>query len=295
MKQTAFAACHPAVNLLYFILVLAVSAFLLHPLFLTVSLAAAFACAVQCSGGGAVRQSLRYLVPTALFAALVNLACNHAGATILCYLPTGNPLTLESAAYSLAAAGMLASVLAWFSCWNCVMSADKLMHLFARAVPALSLVLSMTLRFVPRFQTKFQEMAAARRAMGRGGENGRLARLRETAAVFSAMLTWSLENAVETADSMKSRGFGLGRRTAFSLYAFQTRDRRLLVWIFCAGAYLAVGLAAGGAAWRYYPTLRFSLTPQTFRCLVVYTALAFTPWLLQRKEARAWNSTASKT
>lgn len=73
----------------------------------------------------------------------MNLAFNHQGATILAYLPSGNPLTLESIAYGFAAAAMLAAVVLWFSCWNTVMTSDKLMHLFGRVVPALSLLLSM--------------------------------------------------------------------------------------------------------------------------------------------------------
>ena len=163
MKHHAFLACHPAVNLLYFVLVLTFSMFFLHPLCLAVSLCAALWCAAQLNGGAAVRRSALLLAPTALLAALVNLAFNHQGATILAYLPSGNPLTLESIAYGFAAAAMLAAVVLWFSCWNTVMTSDKLMHLFGRVVPALSLLLSMTLRFVPRFQAKLREVTAARR------------------------------------------------------------------------------------------------------------------------------------
>ena len=166
MKHHAFLACHPAVNLLYFVLVLTFSMFFLHPLCLAVSLCAALWCAAQLNGGTAVRRTALWLAPTALLAALVNLAFNHEGATILAYLPSGNPLTLESIAYGFAAAAMLAAVVLWFSCWNTVMTSDKLMHLFGRVVPALSLLLSMTLRFVPRFQAKLREVTAARRGMG---------------------------------------------------------------------------------------------------------------------------------
>ena len=55
MKHHAFLACHPAVNLLYFVLVLTFSMFFLHPLCLAVSLCAALWCAAQLNGGTAVR------------------------------------------------------------------------------------------------------------------------------------------------------------------------------------------------------------------------------------------------
>ena len=186
MKHHAFLACHPAVNLLYFVLVLTFSMFFLHPLCLAVSLCAALWCAAQLNGGTAVRRTARWLAPSALLATLVNLAFNHQGATILAYLPSGNPLTLESIAYGFAAAAMLAAVVLWFSCWNTVMTSDKLMHLFGRVVPALSLLLSMTLRFVPRFQAKLREVTAARRGMGLYAEKTVTALLSFWSRPFSA-------------------------------------------------------------------------------------------------------------
>ena len=295
MKHHAFLSCHPAVNLLYFVLVLTFSMFFLHPLCLAVSLCAVLWCAAQLNGGTAVRRTARWLAPSALLAALVNLAFNHQGATILAYLPSGNPLTLESIAYGFAAAAMLAAVVLWFSCWNTVMTSDKLMHLFGRVVPALSLLLSMTLRFVPRFQAKLREVTAARRGMGLYAEKGWLQKLKSAVTVFSVMVTWSLENAVETADSMKSRGYGLPGRTAFSLYRYSRRDRLLLLWLALCGAYVAAGWALGGVKWRYYPTARGVLTPYSASVLLAYFLLCLTPVLLQRKEARTWSSIASKT
>ncbi len=295
MKRHTFLVCHPAVNLLYFVLVLTFSMFFLHPLCLAVSLCVALVCAAQLNGGAAVRRTARWLAPTALFAALVNFAFNHEGATILVYLPSGNPLTLESIAYGFAAAAMLSAVVLWFSCWNTVMTSDKLMYLFGRVVPALSLLLSMTLRFVPRFQARLREVTAARRGMGLYAEGTRLQKLKSAMTVFSVMVTWSLEAAVETADSMKSRGYGLPDRTAFSLYRYSRRDRRLLLWLTACGAYVALGWVLGGVKWRYYPTMRGALTPYSASLLLAYLLLCLTPTLLQRREARAWSSIASKT
>ena len=45
-----------------------------------------------------MRFQLCGLLPMLLLAAVVNPAFNHEGATLLTYLPSGNPLTLESMA-----------------------------------------------------------------------------------------------------------------------------------------------------------------------------------------------------
>jgi len=223
-------------------------------------------------------------------AALVNPAFNHEGATILTYLPSGNPLTLESMLYGLASAALLSATLLWFTCYNAVMTSDKFIYLFGRVIPALSLVLSMTMRFVPRFRTQLHTVAQAQKYMGRDTENGSLLRRTKNAMkVFSIMVTWSLESAIETADSMKSRGYGLPGRTAFSIYRFDSRDKAALAWLLFCGFFILCGWMAGGLSYRYYPTMKgAALTPMTISFQLVYLALCLTPVLVDRWADWSW-------
>ena len=179
----------------------------------------------------------------------------------------------------LAAGCMLGAVALWFSCLSAVMTSDKFIYLFGRVIPALSLVLSMTLRFVPRFKRQFRAVAQAQRYMGRDTANGSLRqRTRNALKVFSIMVTWSLESAIDTADSMRSRGYGEPGRTAFSIYRFDDRDRGLLLWLLFCGAYLLAGALAHGLSFRYYPMLT-GAQPQaiTVSFFAVYLLLCLTP------------------
>lgn len=287
--RDSFDRCHPAVNFLYFALVLGFTMFLMHPVSLAVSIVSAAVYAVQLNGAGAVKRSMKCLLPMALLAAVVNPAFNHAGVTFIMYLPGGNPLTLESILYGLAASGMLLAALLWFSCVTAVLTTDKFVYLFGRIAPALGLVLSMTVRFVPRFAARFREARAARRYLEPAGQEGLIARLRELAAVLSAMVSWSMENAMDTADSMKSRGWGLPGRTAYTVYRLTDRDRGLLLWLGLAGVFLLSCAASGAMDWRYYPTVRGSLTgvlPVSGQ--IVYLALCLTPVILNGWEAVQW-------
>lgn len=294
--RDTFSSFHPAVNLLYFALVLLLSMFLMHPVSLAVSLAASLVYAVYLNGEKVVRASLRYLLPMAAIAALFNPVFNHEGATILAYLPSGNPLTLESILYGFAAASMLAAVVTWFSCYTAVMTSDKLVYLFGRVIPALSLILSMALRFVPKFKAQFREVSETQRCVGRDvSSGGLLQRLKIAVTILSIMVTWSLENAIETADSMKGRGYGLPGRTAFSIYRFHNRDKLALAWLCFCGGYIFAGGLAGGLEWSYYPTVKgawagmFSVSLQ-----LVHLALCLTPVILNVKEDRKWMSLQSK-
>lgn len=289
-RREAFSDCHPVVNFLYFGLVLLFTMCLMNPVSLVISLLAATAYSVYLNGRKAVRFQLAYMVPMMVMAAVVNPAFNHEGATILTYLPSGNPLTLESILYGMTAALMLAAVITWFSCYTAVMTSDKFVYLFGRVLPALSLVLSMTLRFVPKFKAQLQVVSEAQRCVGRDVSNGSMwQRTKNAVTILSILVTWALENAIETADSMKSRGYGLPGRTAFSIYRFDARDRQVLLWLCFSGVYVASGWLCGGCYWRFYPTIQYvSPGPFPISFQFAYLALCLTPVLLDVWEDRLW-------
>ena len=127
-NKDAFSGYHPTINFLYYALVLLFSMCLMHPVYLAISLTGALAYDIYLKGRKAVRFAVMGLLPMAAVAALVNPAFNHEGQTILTYLPSGNPLTLESMFYGVAAAVMLASIVLWFSSYNEVMTSDTEIH-----------------------------------------------------------------------------------------------------------------------------------------------------------------------
>lgn len=290
-KTDAFSSCHPIVNLIYFGLVIAFSMIFMHPVCLIISLACAFVYAVYLSGSAALKLML-FCIPLMLFTAALNPLFSHAGQTVLTFLPSGNPLTLESIIYGAASAVMLVSVILWFSCVNKIMTSDKLVYLFGRVIPAMSLTLSMTLRFVPRFVSQFREVSNARKCLGFEGENaGTLRRIKNGLTVLSVMVTWSLENAIETADSMKSRGYGLSARAAFSIYRFDRRDRVMLLWFIFIGAYVAVSGVLKAMSWQYFPTMRgTNLNIFSISVYAAYLSLCLTPVAVDVMEERRWKS-----
>lgn len=294
-RQDVFSGYHPGLNFLYFAEVLLFSMCLMHPGYLAISLAGALSYALLLKGRKAARFAVRGIFPMAALAALVNVAFNHEGVTILAYLPGGNPLTLESMLYGVAAAVMLGSVAVWFVSFNEVMTSDKFVYLFGRVIPALSLVLSMALRFVPKFKAQMKTVLDAQACLGKGAENGGARKKAANAIrVFSILVTWSLESAIETADSMRARGYGLPGRTAFSIYRFDARDRALCAWLGFCGAYLLAGWMAGGMAFRYYPSVKAApITPFGVSFMLVYLALVLTPVILAWKEDRQWKSLQS--
>lgn len=264
---------HPIVNFIFFAFVIGFSMFIMNPACLLISLVCALVNALYLNGKKAVRLSVLYLLPTIIIIAIVNPVFNHDGVTMLAYFPWDNPLTLESIIYGIATAVLLSSIVLWFSCFNEVMTSDKFIYLFGRVIPSLSLVLSLALRFVPRFIFQFNVIRNSQKCIGRDISDGKLLqRLKNAAKIISIMISWALENAIETADSMKSRGHGLKGRTAFSIYRFSKRDAAVLSIIIISGVILIIMSVLDVAKFRYFPSVKGNVISAP---AIIYYALYF--------------------
>lgn len=297
IRRDAFSDCHPAVNLVYFALVLLVTMCVIHPAYLAASLVSTLIYNTMKSGWKVTLIQLWQICPIALFTAvLMPLFCRE-GDTVLFFLPSGGALTLESVCHGTAMAVMLMAVLLWFSCYNHVMTSDKLLYLFGKKLPAMTLLLSMTLRFVPKCRAQVRAVTETQQCVGRGIAKGDVGtRMKNAVAILAIVVTWALEDAVETADSIKSRGYGLPERTAFTIYRMNKRDCIAAVWLAFCGVYLLVGALAGGMSWAYYPTVSFALAGlYPLSILVVYMALCLTPVFMIGQEIYAWKYLKSAT
>lgn len=294
--KDSFYNYHPTVYLLYFTLVITFSMLFTHPVAQIIALVCAITYAVSVEGKKAVGFLLKFCLPMVLLTAFINPAFSHEGVTILYYFSSGNPLTLESILYGVGAGVLLVTVLLWFSAFSRVMTSDKFIYLFGRVIPALSLVLSMSLRFVPKFKKQTEIVVEAQRCIGRDISTGSLWKRFKTAVlILSIMITWALENAIETADSMKSRGYGLKGRTAFSIYRMDDRDKYSLIWLGFCGLFLTVGVMLSAFGFRYFPSIRYAAFDMTtIPFYTVYFGLCITPVVLNFTEERKWKTIYSK-
>ncbi|MDR2454482.1 MAG: energy-coupling factor transporter transmembrane protein EcfT [Bifidobacteriaceae bacterium] len=292
-RPDALDACHPLVALVFFALAVGGAVLFLHPVASAVSLAGGIGYSVWLEGRRAVRFALVGMLPLFAVAALFNPLFSHAGQTVLARLPGGSPLTLESAVFGVFAAAMIVTVIIWFTCFNRVLTADKLHYLFGRLAPALGLVFAMTLRLAPRLKTQVRRIAYAQRGLGAGAARRDLVgRARQGLAIISILTTWALENSIETADSMRARGFGAGRRTSFHRYRMDRRDRATLAWLAAATGVFALATAFSLTTMQFYPVLA-AAPPSWLGAAgwLAYTGVVLTPLALDALEELRWRRT----
>lgn len=292
----AFSRYHPIINFIYFASVITFTCLNMHPVCLIISFSCSICYYIFLKGSAAISFLLKFVLPLFALTAIINPAFSHAGTTTLCYLSSGNPLTLESIVYGIFAGIMLSSELVWFAAFNEVITSDKTVYLFGKILPAFSLLLSMTLRFIPRFKKQFDAVKETQKTLGLDTENGGLIkRIKSAIACFSIVVTWSLENAIDTSDSMKNRGYGMFKRTSYNIYTFTERDKTVFCVLILSVFILFFGTISGNVFWRYYPSIRgFISKPMTVTVQITFLVLCLIPLFVNKIEEISWKRLTSQ-
>lgn len=277
-----FERCHPAVNLIYFAAVLTGMIAFLHPIFLAISFVCAVVYSVKRNGYKALIFDAA-LLPLVVVFALYYSSYHHFGVTGLAQNFIGNRLTLESLVYGLVLGFVIAGVMIWMSCVYSVFSSDKVVYLFGRLSPRLSLFLSILLRMVPRIKKEAKKINTARRGIGRGCNQGKLLqRAGNCLRIFSILISWMIEALATMSESMRARGSSLRGRTAFSIYRFDNRDRAYVIALFACLTLTLMGVLLRQTDLQYDPQLLWTpITSMSYVFYGGYALLCLMPLLLE--------------
>lgn len=311
---SGFKGYHPLVNVLFFISIIAFGMLLRHPVYLVISFISSTAYYLKLSGKDGRKTVFRFLLPMLLFVVIINSFFNHYGVTTLFILPSGNNFTFEALVMGIVSGITVVSVIQWFFCSNEVVTEDKFMHIFGRILPKGALVVSMILRFVPLYRRRYKEISQARKCMGLNGTDSFICKMKNTFKNIGILVSWSFENAIETADSMKARGYGLKGRTYYSRFQWHTGDTLALILLVLFDALIIFGLVSNSAYCIYNPyviinqpseigttyiinELNLTINPFGFLSiisLIAFTLLCFLPLTIDLKEDIKWHRLQSK-
>ena len=308
-----FSRYHPVVNLIFYLLVLGTTMFQMSVGLVFISLFSAVVYYFMLKK----TEGLKYcavVVGIIIVSAIINPLFSHKGGTLLFYLFTGNPVTLESIIYGLISAIIIGALLLWFSTFNQVMGVERILGAIGKVLPNVSLLITMIMRFIPQYTRHQRKVSmvnkvnkrnygekinllnrektekenvieACKKQKKKNGIDKIIDSIKEGSRTFSITTTWALENSIYTADSMKARGFGTGRRTNYSNYKFQKRDYLLMGWLVILWLVVVFSLEREKVYTYYYPFIQVKNNVVVY---LIYGLLCLTPVLINVKEEIRW-------
>ncbi len=283
----AFRDLHPACATVYFLAVLIIAGFSFNPFFLVPLFFGTLLFYGSVKGcKRAFSSGLKLLLLIVVIAA-VNPLFSHNGATVLFFL-NDSRITLEALIYGGVLGLAAADAVLIFMCVNTVFDSERIIYLFGRYMPNIGLVISMALGFVPKLRAMYASVSSAQRGLQKS-------RVKRALRCFSAVITQSMEGAIITSDSMRSRGYGTGKRTFFNRFRVFPRDLifgSLFIVLFTLSI---LPLILGDTAFVIYPVTRFSAKGiMSGFGLSASAVLAFFPFLYELTEGLKWKYSISK-
>ena len=184
---------------------------------------------------------------------------------------------LESMVYGLCMGGLFVASVLWFEAAASMLEYDKVLALLGNAAPVIALMISMCMRLIPQFLRRGRTVLAVQDAIdvpGRASTDPVRSRLRAS----SVLMGWGMEDSLERADAMRSRGWGAAsRRTTYARYRLGRSDVAALVGLALFGAAAVAVAWTATTQYSFYPQL---LVPAPWLGYVVYAAWMVLPCVL---------------
>ena len=280
---------HPLILFIYFISILVFLVTLTNPVFVVTGFAAWLFYVLLLIRIKDFLKTIYYSIPMILFIALINPLFNHEGDTALLYI-NDNPITLEALLYGVFTGVMIMSLIYIFKAFDRCIDSHKFIYLFGKIIPTIALMITMIMRFIPYFNRKLKIITQTQATMGVSTEHGSIKdRLKSGSNILSVLVSYSLEGTIDTADSMKARGYGLKGKTHYNTYILTLRDFIFLAFIIAFDIFFLIVLVSGTYKFEFYPGItkivfdtRFIIT------IIIYFAFMGLPIIINLLEEIRW-------
>ncbi|UOF92595.1 energy-coupling factor transporter transmembrane protein EcfT [Fodinisporobacter ferrooxydans] len=291
MKKV-FEELHPFSSSLYFFGFILLNMIFMHPIYLASGLIGIVLVNVCVDRGQQLRSFLPYYILTGIAVTLANPLFSHRGRYILFYF-MNQPITFESVLYGVTMMLSLLNILVCFVAYNQVVSSGKFLFLFSRAFQKVGLLIMLSVRFVPLVKRRMSQIMMVQKTRGVNPWQGAMRkRIADATRILEILITWSLEEALQTAASMKARGYGIRLiRSSYHPYRFHLID---FFWIGTLVCLISICIAEwfrGYGVLPIYPVFHWAKFDDTqwflYACFCLYTIF---PVLLEGKERIRWQS-----
>ena len=288
-----FTVLHPAVYMIYY-LILIIFAFLFNDPYYLISFLMFISILILLQGMGSEFMNLiKFFIPMSLLIIILNPLVSHAGVTQIHII--GNFfITLEALVYGILMSLSFLIILLLFASYNIAISYQEMLYVFSKRFPNISMIIIMALRFIPLLNYRLSELNKVFRIKTSlnidEDEEKYVEKVKNAAKMLAVVVSWSLEESMLTAKSMKARGYGIAKRTSYLSFNFRKIDYYFILVVLISSVICIIGLLQGQGRIEIYPQLEFSfykniLNIYYFSFLVLLLPIIY----LEFKERLLWH------
>lgn len=270
---------HPAIFIVYFIILILFAFLFNNPYYIITFGVLITILLILQDALSEVKSTMKYFLPLVLFITIVNTIFTHVGNTHIYYYGS-NFVTLEAIMYGIIMAVTFFLVTLTFLSYNSYVSYQDMLYVFSKRYPNLSMVIIMSLRFVPLIQSRTRELIELSRLKNQNENLSLKERLSENIQNLGLVVSWSLEEAMQTASSMKARGYNITKRTSYLEYKFNKIDACLSIIIIVTVIVSLVGLSQGIGSINVYPKFTFSFSQLPFNVYYLAFVVLLLPFII---------------
>ena len=294
MERKYIGQIHPAVGFFYIAAVLVITMITMNPYLLAISCITSIIVMGYLKGLSELRKNIVPDISVIIFTVGIQPVFSGSGKTVLYYV-NDRAVYLEGYIYGLVIALLLITVFNWCTVMRILMDSEKLMYLIGRLSPTLAMMITMILRFIPLMRQRYRVIHEGQVGMGRYNNPyskkknvlytfmGFIEKIRHRIKEISILISWSLENSIETSESMESRGYGLKGRTSYHRYILKKTDIIQMILIAGAFAYVLVPVLLRQFRAYYLPRVYERVSVWHVIVMVVYIVLAVFPVVFYKK------------
>ena len=316
---------HPGVYLLYYFIMVLFAFIFSDPYFVVTFLVLLLILIALQGVSHELKNIMKLFIPLSILIMILNPLLNRTGAHKI-YLWSGFFITYEAIAYGILMSLALLIVILVFSSYNRSVSYQEMLYIFSKKLPIISMIIVMALRFIPLINSRAIEVQKLNNLKNNGIEmdvgdadaldldefnsnintdydsklvnklksNKRVAAIIKEAKTLGKIMgitvSWSLEESMFTAKSMKARGYNATERTSYLSYKFANADFAFIALIIITVGIIIVGLLHGVGMINIYPSIDFKFSNLPFNIYYLAFIVFLLPLIyLEIKERILWH------
>lgn len=292
MKLTVI---HPAVYMVYYLILVLFALFFNDPYYMASFLICISLLMVLQGVSNEFKNILQFFIPMSLLIIILNPLVSHIGVTEI-YIVGNYSITLEALVYGILMSVSLLVILLLFASYNKVVSYQEMLYIFSKRFPNISMVIVMALRFIPLLNYRLSEVNKVfkfnhKNSSAQRNDENKVNKIKNTAQILAVVVSWSLEESMLAAKSMKARGYGIAERTNYLSFKFKKVDYCFIVLVMISLVICITGLLQGHGRIEIYPQLQFSFSENILNIYYFSFLILLLPLIyLELKERLIWHS-----